>query len=48
MDGMRQESPNQISILNFNKRKHRQSLSNKFGTHIEKYMVLKQETVYHS
>ena len=39
---------NQISILSFNKRKHRQSLNNKFGTHIEKSMVLKQETVYHS
>ena len=45
---MRQERPNERSILNFNERHHRQSLNKKFDTHFEKSMVLKQETVYHS
>ena len=37
MDNIRQEKPNEGPILmKFNKRHYRQSLNQKFGTHIEK------------
>ena len=41
MDDIIQERPNEDPILNFNKSRHRKSLSKKFGTQIEKSMVFK-------
>ena len=41
MDNMRQERLNEGPNLNANKNLHRQSLSKKFGTHVEKSIVFK-------
>ena len=41
MDDNGQERPNEIPILNFNKRLYRKSLNKKFSSHVDKSMVLK-------
>ena len=41
MGDIRQENPKKGSISDFNKRLYRQSLSKKFGIHIEKFIVFK-------
>ena len=42
MGDIRQESSNDGSILNFNKRLYRQSLNNTFSTNVEKSIVFKK------
>ena len=41
MEGMKQERPDEGPILNFHEIHFRQSLSKKYGTHVEKSIVFK-------
>ena len=41
MENIRQERPNEVPILNVNKKLYTQSLHKKFGTHVEKSIVFR-------